>query len=104
SRSRHTIFSRDWSSDVCSSDLRGAASAMINRLVFRLDEADAVERDLQGCTVVPDLGRQRQQSLQSRLDDAVGLAECLPLVLVIRSEERRVGKEGSEGTSQRGMR
>src|SRR5207302_9894939 len=30
SRRRHTIFSRDWSSDVCSSDLSGSCAAIIS--------------------------------------------------------------------------
>src|SRR5690606_39770078 len=30
SRRRHTRFSRDWSSDVCSSDLAGALSALMS--------------------------------------------------------------------------
>src|SRR5690606_40367054 len=32
SRRRHTRFSRDWSSDVCSSDLRGTAATMAHDL------------------------------------------------------------------------
>src|SRR5207249_5083888 len=37
SRRRHTRSKRDWSSDVCSSDLRGAASLL--RAMARPDEA-----------------------------------------------------------------
>src|SRR5690606_20141813 len=47
SRRRHTSFSRDWSSDVCSSDLKGHGTATI--------EINGVER-LHGChyNVLPD--------------------------------------------------
>src|SRR5690606_41031333 len=44
SRRRHTRFSRDWSSDVCSSDLMGAESVSelreIGRLLAYLKEPD----------------------------------------------------------------
>src|SRR5207302_6593009 len=91
SRRRHTRFSRDWSSDVCSSDL-------------------AVElRDEVGAVVHRELGPGREH----RFDVAVVAGVVLALVregrdLVLadeggrgvvlrgqrRSEERRVGKEG----------
>src|SRR5436309_8517113 len=63
SRRRHTRFSRDWSSDVCSSDL--ARAHCRERLVAR--------RVQEGDLAVPGL-------------DLVGPD-------VLRSEERRVGKE-----------
>src|SRR6266511_3659320 len=57
SRRRHTRFSRDWSSDVCSSDLRAAFDALE---VVRAANAD---------------------DPQSRLDRAELAYECLPLLV-----------------------
>src|SRR5690625_7939597 len=65
SRRRHTRWPRDWSSDVCSSDLAGAAGQ--------------AERDIQ-------LG----EEVADHLRDALLARDPQP----IRSEERRVGKEG----------
>src|SRR3712207_7520337 len=64
SRRRHTRYWRDWSSDVCSSDLRGALRGLdVRGEVIGLAIARHVERD-------------RARELAAR-----------------RSEERRVGKE-----------
>src|SRR5690606_40609505 len=77
SRRRHTRFSRDWSSDVCSSDLREPA------LVARLDARDAQREALlaqQGVAAVagahaPDLARVRKIDRKS-----VGVGkECRPI-------------------------
>src|SRR5687768_17730027 len=83
SRRRHTRCSRDWSSDVCSSDLVARAqllgqrpSELAHRLGVRNVEEEGVERptQLDVGLVAPDL------------------AEAAPLP-ELRSEERRVGKE-----------
>src|SRR5690606_41189181 len=80
SRRRHTRFSRDWSSDVCSSDLEALEQA-----------AQALE--LNGW------GEECLQSLEAALarcaDDGVTAAVLGQLrdALRDRSEERRVGKE-----------
>src|SRR5207253_6117392 len=68
SRRRHTRWPRDWSSDVCSSDLAGAGAEGL--LVFgeRLDGHLPEERARSVHGVDPET--------------------------VLRSEERRVGKEG----------
>src|SRR5690606_39644617 len=77
SRRRHTRFSRDWSSDVCSSDLMlfgllaGAWPAFVQSRVFPLDA-------LRGGAAVPMRG---------------GAAGKVLVTLQFRSEERRVGKE-----------
>src|SRR5690606_39950342 len=77
SRRRHTRFSRDWSSDVCSSDL-GLAHALA-----------AVEGELRAA---PAHRAHHLSHLGLRLGDGGGgLPDALPLAL--RSEERRVGKE-----------
>src|SRR5690606_41073512 len=63
-RRRHTRFSRDWSSDVCSSDL--------------------LERHL----------RHEQPAAKARAQVGAPLRELHPEGHGLRSEERRVGKEG----------
>src|SRR5690606_40982170 len=84
SRRRHTRFSRDWSSDVCSSDL-----AKLRDFGF-----DEVHENIAGTGVVGLLqGRgkgNRRVGLRADMD-------ALPIEETSRSEERRVGKEGSSG-------
>src|SRR5690606_40427457 len=88
SRRRHTRFSRDWSSDVCSSDLKTRFDCEIKNFdpLSFLDrkEARKIDRFSQTSLVVSD-----QAVLDAGLNgdninkDRVG---------VIRSEERREGK------------
>src|SRR5690606_40568811 len=95
SRRRHTRFSRDWSSDVCSSDL------------FKIDVIKDVIHMLkaEGFTCVlamhfanadaehPLNDEQIRQFLEIKNDCAPILASCCNSAA--RSEERRVGKECS---------
>src|SRR5690606_40697013 len=80
SRRRHTRFSRDWSSDVCSSDL---VSCWRFRLVSQLLISLA--------SVVPAFGQHRAGSLLVLRCGSLLLVRVAPLAT--RSEERRVGKE-----------
>src|SRR5690606_39520291 len=93
----HTSFSRDWSSDVCSSDLLRAIetfSALLARNSGdRLDETgldhlqrirDAAARMGVLIELLLDL---------SRVDRAQFADEPVDLGLLFRSEERRVGSE-----------
>src|SRR2546430_10408280 len=86
SRRRHTIFDCDWSSDVCSSDLRirnlseghmrpRAASVVVLLIGTLLSRAGYA------------------QITQGRLTGVVADAQASVLPGVTRSEERRVGKE-----------
>src|SRR3712207_8587116 len=78
SRRRHTRYWRDWSSDVCSSDL-----------VMRVPGVDAIgEGGLLGLAVSPDYQRDRfvYAYLTARRDNRI-------VRFRLRSEERRVGKE-----------
>src|SRR5690606_40023152 len=96
---RHTRFSRDWSSDVCSSDL--------------VDEGRAV-KDFEGGSkqvmlVSDGTGRlasekreQGAQTFSSGLQDASNGRtqfgeERIHFGVELRSEERRVGQEGGPG-------
>src|SRR5690606_40508948 len=77
SRRRHTRFSRDWSSDVCSSDLQ---PNIIPVIIILLDDPLLVEH-----------ARRKEifmVILSSRNSDVMGCLNAVP-----RSEERRVGKE-----------
>src|SRR5207302_2693175 len=96
---RHTSFSRDWSSDVCSSDLDGVANVDIGALLaFHRSNAKTAT-----VTAVRPPGRFGEL----RMDD--GLVRDFnekPQAsegfinggfMVFRSEERRVGKECRSG-------
>src|SRR5207253_7006332 len=82
SRRRHTRWPRDWSSDVCSSDLvpapypdRGRAREIISAFTVSYGSRDP----------------QTAQKFATLLTDAFLAASRSNL---LRSEERRVGKEG----------
>src|SRR5690606_40773562 len=97
---RHTRFSRDWSSDVCSSDLEADADAAlqlvgIEVLAARVDR-QAVGRDVLGrgggvlfahAAAPSRTGAKINPAGQSGGGASLG----------IRSEERRVGKEREFG-------
>src|SRR5690606_39620245 len=72
SRRRHTRFSRDWSSDVCSSDLNDDAVALL--------ATDGADEELKRF-----IGLLADNHRLVLLPEIAGLFE--------RSEERRVGKE-----------
>src|SRR5437660_6673474 len=82
SRRRHTRWPRDWSSDVCSSDLAGQAQILaVNNAELKGDYAfnfTGFSASSTGSSVFSAGGR-------FRADGAGNLT---------RSEERRVGKEG----------
>src|SRR2546429_6495862 len=84
SRRRHTRCSRDWSSDVCSSDL-GAAKRCLLPFVLEVNAPLVCEQQrFRGGMTCPWLAR-RIERLVWRGSDLV--------IAVSRSEERRVGKE-----------
>src|SRR3712207_7624177 len=82
SRRRHTRYWRDWSSDVCSSDLRALA---------RLDSAT---RNTALEAMADALGTRSSEILDANARDMeAGEDAGLSSALLDRSEERRVGKE-----------
>src|SRR5207249_6358402 len=98
SRRRHTRSKRDWSSDVCSSDLEVPAGKS-DRLAVTLDITGAPR---EGLTLK---GYAAKESLRVSGIEAAG-PDGAPLAVesdleTVRSEERRVGKEcrrrGAEG-------
>src|SRR2546429_3436757 len=82
SRRRHTRCSRDWSSDVCSSDLSGTSSFLEQR-----------RAEFRPC----EIGRQQPRVDATRYVQRLLLGLDQPLQRIdlafFRSEERRVGKE-----------
>src|SRR5690606_41017672 len=89
SRRRHTRFSRDWSSDVCSSDLLDAVRlfqsvARRAQLSFTVGDTNRDEV-LEICRLV--------HGLPLGIELAAAWAGRLSLDALVRSEERRVGKE-----------
>src|SRR5207302_2507918 len=97
---RHTRFSRDWSSDVCSSDLRLRA-----RAVGRLDRLAEDGRDPVEALLDPRLTGTLLEGLGVLERDRDEVRECVeqpevgPIepVRLPRSEERRVGTECGAG-------
>src|SRR5690606_39909461 len=91
SRRRHTRFSRDWSSDVCSSDLTMRLDAgkllIVGIFVFALFAAGFA---------VWFRSQQGKQALELwGVDTAARIRNAQDVqLLYYRSEERRVGKEG----------
>src|SRR5690606_40533350 len=91
SRRRHTRFSRDWSSDVCSSDLReNVADCLpyLNALVQNTPSAVNIGRYAE---IVRD--RALRRGLIAETSKMVEMAVNPKGKTAARSEERRVGKE-----------
>src|SRR5690606_39355881 len=86
SRRRHTRFSRDWSSDVCSSDL-GALRVALGA-EYRRSESTLTPTTFTESGDIIGLGYSAFDGSQNQI---AGFVELLAPIL--RSEERRVGKE-----------
>src|SRR5207245_8159878 len=86
SRRRHTRCYRDWSSDVCSSDLDAAVLMAVK--AWKMDPKDITMLQTGGTSA-------RMAALLSKKVDAT--VQSYPEIFEarkLRSEERRVGKEG----------
>src|SRR5439155_10162666 len=83
SRRRHTRWPRDWSSDVCSSDLALEAQEKLARRHTELDAKLAKLAELE----------QREAAMARTQTDLERRTAELKNGLEQRSEERRVGKE-----------
>src|SRR5690606_40919345 len=91
SRRRHTRFSRDWSSDVCSSDLKiDPWSPVEGRLLNKID----IQHNRKVCVI----GERVRETMFDKEEPAIGkylkVNGVYFQVVGVRSEERRVGKEG----------
>src|SRR5690606_40953317 len=94
SRRRHTRFSRDWSSDVCSSDL------LKIHVLNKFTEDSELPKFLESCLSGINVGLLSEAGCPGIADpgaDVVKLAHQLNIKVVpLRSEERRVGKEWAD--------
>src|SRR5690606_39550625 len=100
----HTSFSRDWSSDVCSSDLGARSFAGPDVDGVLADAAALLEPVLDGGAEVDAAIEARDASLVGGVPEAGVGPRLQPVALaglvVIRSEERRVGKHAKPGGSR----
>src|SRR5690606_40868903 len=92
SRRRHTRFSRDWSSDVCSSDLfKGSLTGFVST------SDDGVTFD----SVTNTMSQQKERIWGVEATGDVTITDAFTMGTVLsyreRSEERRVGEEGRCG-------
>src|SRR5262249_59814803 len=100
-RRRHTRLVSDWSSDVCSSDL-----LLLVHGDFKIDGAGAVVEAVEVLAEAEDFTVVDADALEDAVaveqpvvvDADLGLG--LVVELAVRSEERRVGKEGRERWGQ----
>src|SRR5690606_39897234 len=104
SRRRHTSFSRDWSSDVCSSDLgENVASVKVAELGY----TDSNHRSL-----LVKIWAKDPDDIHTAAKSLIGpsfdfrhhrLTYARLSIRLKRSEERRVGKEGGARDAQQRM-
>src|SRR5690606_40226576 len=92
SRRRHTRFSRDWSSDVCSSDL--VFTELLNISDAQLEQIGQTSRMYhQYLERLYMPGGMARQAYVNQLDGEGGNELSMALRRLKRSEERRGGKE-----------
>src|SRR5690606_40864095 len=100
---RHTRFSRDWSSDVCSSDL---ASCQVLQLVSPPGEL-RVGAERRGLQIVAVIAERSSHVVPTPVDDRGRAVEWWgqqregPVLEGQRSEERRVGNGGRSRWARR---
>src|SRR5438309_7856451 len=91
SRRRHTRWNCDWSSDVCSSDLRVPAVKLL--FALKVTTPFVTEKDVKVATPGQD-PVQAAKGAARLVTSVSGALVPIEIVLVaVRSEERRVGKE-----------
>src|SRR5690606_39751108 len=104
SRRRHTRFSRDWSSDVCSSDLRRAEEARkaYEEELARLErENDAYERAVERSRREREAANRAQQEYFAAQRRQIGRASCRESVWIaggsVAREKRDESSELGDG-------
>src|SRR5690606_39516123 len=93
SRRRHTRFSRDWSSDVCSSDLEPLKHKIEHFEEKVVEEIHHVEEKALEFVADGGLGSYSTPGVEAAREVLDNLKKADEQKLVERSEERRVGKE-----------
>src|SRR5690606_41186132 len=95
-RRRHTRFARDWSSDVCSSDLEAGRQALVLLRIHGLVRLHVVGVAHAVAVGVEDEGRPALRCRGiARLQELLRLQPADHLAAAARSEERRVAKASS---------
>src|SRR5690606_39935731 len=91
---RHTRFSRDWSSDVCSSDLSsiGKLNAGTYQLIYHLKTNDAVPSTTHMDTITFTVQQPTGLMEETKSLESVFVYPNPVADMLTRSEERRVGK------------
>src|SRR5207253_6444239 len=97
-----TRWPRDWSSDVCSSDLRLSFDETRHQHALGFDEGDHLGADARGGRQTAGLALDaavdaKQASAFRRNADDEDLVVDGDTIVAVRSEERRVGKECRSG-------
>src|SRR5206468_8679000 len=93
-RRRHTRSDRDWSSDVCSSDLRSIGSYLVAQNFSSPFFFHSRNVTLSASGVDPDITLADALSQIPRISGATNITQGdLSSLVSQRSEERRVGKE-----------
>src|SRR5690625_7957690 len=98
SRRRHTRWPRDWSSDVCSSDLPGCSRVLTDaaRAIGRVVAGLCQSLNPQVVCIGGELA-EAEEAFLTPLTDTVQEHMLPNQVAPTRSEERRVGKEWRSG-------
>src|SRR5690606_39874017 len=97
---RHTRFSRDWSSDVCSSDLPLIAMQFSEEVQWTLFDFVFVAVVLSGALIAYEVATRISSLTTYRMAAAVAILTSVMLLWItgaVRSEERRGGKCGRAG-------
>src|SRR5690606_40633347 len=93
---QHTRFSRDWSSDVCSSDLALGALGTISSVDLRHHHPDLLEQTA-GCRDAEQLNRANLVALDREIGRALALAAGRGAIAVnvMKAESGRASCRGS---------
>src|SRR5690606_39942602 len=100
---RHTRFSRDWSSDVCSSDLYHkmyAAADVTSKTAVSESRETSADNTEMVVTTYSDGTVLREYPVEGHATKRAVTLGNESYWTVIRSEERRVGKGGRSGCAQ----
>src|SRR5690606_39438413 len=95
SRRRHTRFSRDWSSDVCSSDLAGVAASFTVNAFMPNPVALGLALVIGGAVIAPALTL--ENSLVGRIAPASMLNEAYTWVVTVKVGRASCRETGAAG-------